>query len=153
MKWSDLNTRERDILIHEKVMHLPVTCEGEIVPLAGGPCFECAICHATFSVSEAMKLDERAPHAFANIPHYSTSMDAAWSVIKHIDEHLMGIISPKHTLYRQAEYFLSEIATSHDLWSDHFGSDEAIFSLSDLAELTPEKICLAALKSVGEDIE
>ena len=146
--WKALTPEQRNRLVAEKVMgwteqqcDLDAHPEMELTIYSDGSAC-CPRCEVYDHIGNL-------EHGSIPPPPYSTSMDAVWEIVKHFDECLERD-ERTYTLF--SESFLSGIATSYDKYSDHYCSDEAIFSLSDLAEFTPEKICLAALRAVEVDI-
>jgi hypothetical protein len=79
------------------------------------------------------------------VPHYTTSMDAAWLVVR-----MMNVPhSPAFPDYRDYANFidcLQEIVGS-DLFFDLFYCD------ADGDHLTPERLCIAALRALGYTVE
>lgn len=147
MKWAEMTPEQRNVPVAEKVMgeNPDVPCTGRFISAdyVGSGRQICISCGAKYKYPGPMLHNPLPP------PHYSESMDAAWLIVKHLDDSLeVNKAGKLHSLQ-----FLSSIATSYDAYSDHYSSDEAIFSLSDLAALTPEKICIAALRAKGIEVE
>ncbi len=88
IKWSELSSEQRDRLVYEKVMGLPIPCNGRLVFDPFGPASEllrahtyvrwkCMLCDAQ---KECYYEDAPTEHT-PRIPHYSTDMNAAMSII------------------------------------------------------------------------
>jgi hypothetical protein len=172
MKWSELSPEQRNALVAESVMGIqrsdadplcqvympgremlvsPVLSEENGYREFKASCMRCGwstTLHIHPHNADKSPLEMMTRHSPA-IPHYSESMDAAWQIVKHLDDSLEVNKTGKLCCWQ----FLGDIATSYDAYSDHYGSDEAIFSLGDLAALTPEKICIAALRACGIEVE
>lgn len=152
MKWAEMSERKRDVLVHEKVMGKQIEqCTAPQYGAMGRQeiVVRCEACGYEFPSSEVTGAGEYGPDAYARndqhdepIPRYTTSMDDAWVILSQMDR------QEKHPAV-----FLRSIATSYDEYSDHYGGDEAIFALGDLASLTPERICIAALLEAGIHLE
>jgi hypothetical protein len=81
VKWAELTERERDQLIHEKVMgHSPdEKCQREFVPMNPEPDgLYCPGCGAECGWGDLPITDE--DHEKPIPPHYTTFMGAAWQV-------------------------------------------------------------------------
>ena len=80
------------------------------------------------------------PYRFHVAPRYSETMDAAWQVVQKLkDRAAEGYINPYHQ-------FILETRNHFDRHIHMAGWAYNVFP-----KLTPEIICLAALKAVGED--
>ena len=134
MNWDALTEDERDRLVAEKVMNWQpqAECDGSIGELPISPdgwfCEKCGYNRGWGSSFTHEELP----------PGYTESMDKAWLVIRKLAE----------ADYRKRDTFMEVIDV------DSIGNDwdESGMTLKGLAQLTPEKICKAALIAVGIDI-
>lgn len=147
IQWSEMTPGERNRVIATKIMGITdFHCDGKFSlvrnreMLSRRSVYICSKCQMVLKTTnrglERHGLPE--PHMIL-VPRYTESMDAAWEVVKRVST---------------APYdwkFLSWIATNYDVCSKH--ADEATSRLSDLAALTPEKICLAALRACGVEVK
>lgn len=153
IKWSELTRKQRDRLIGEKVMGDTYTCN--VVPdftthqnpsRAGGIAFThttwlCPACGATGYYGKESLVAHEKP---SPIPGYSASLDAAWLVVRKMNVPVEG----KFDRYARFIDALESIVGS-DLFFDLFYCDSA----SDDQHLTAERICIAALRAVGVQVE
>lgn len=139
MKWAELNERERDVLIHEKVMGKtePEICEFDprmtVMTSGSEPDsfdWRCYKCGAYGKVTR----DGYYQHQKA-IPHYTISMDAAWQVVEKFKQEGRG-----GYFFIQWQYYLGKLY-------------ERPSYRDTLFDLNPDGVCLAALRAVGIDVE
>lgn len=150
MKWAELNRRERDVLIHEKVMGKtePEICEFDpsmtVMTSGSEPDsfdWHCYKCGAHGKVTR----DGYYQHQKA-IPHYTTSMDDVWQVVRHMNKPLEEFEETRFDRYQAFIDALQKLVGS-DMFFDLFYCDK------DCDHLTPERICIAALRAVSVDAE
>jgi hypothetical protein len=156
IQWASLTRRQRDELVAEKVMHLQrVLCPSQGQDhnddnLAYNRDFgywRCRTCNAHSQSEE----DELFQHGmvFDALPRYSESLDAAWLVLQELVKHPRDQDgSLNDALGKFADTMLDE--DYHDAFSEIFPAYE-VFIMA--AKWTPERICIAALKAVGVDLE
>ena len=147
VKWSEVTPEERNKLVHEKVMELPLSmpCTGAITwkrdPFnnreRGHWICECGYYGVT---------DDTLHFGLSSIPAYSTSMAAAWLVVRRMNEPDVIAGETRFDAYANFIDALEKLVGSH-LFFDLFHCDE------DGDHLTPERICLAGLKAVGIEVE
>lgn len=87
------------------------------------------------------------PASDAEVPAYTESIDAAWQVLQRMEESCI-IVHEARGSGLAREIFLSELTRSKECYSGL-----ALFTLQDLASLTPLKICETALKVLCNDID
>lgn len=140
MKWAEMSTEERNALIHEKVMDgRQVQCPNQkpLITYDGYQILEwkCSQCGQTGrggAIYDRKNGGYIIEHTMPNVPPYTTSMNAAWLVIKHIAESA-GWQEVRPT-------FIFRLKLS------------GVDLLDDLVKLTPDRICFAALKACGVEI-
>lgn len=148
--WNAMSPRERDAQIHEKVMGQSLVCKGplNVSPKLGGtsiPAFYLWDCSACDYVDSGDTPPDDHPSTLP-VPHYTTSMDAAWQVMQH----MAARFNPKDPYgYEPFHRF------THDLFDT---DNEELYPsyrymANEVANWTPEKICLIALRAVGVAIE
>lgn len=125
INWSELTPRERDCLIAEKVFGHTVWRDS---PFHG----------------DLMLLDNK-QGLTGEVPHYSTDMNTAWKIVRK-----MNISNspdfPDFTNYHRFIEELTKIVGS-DMFFDLFYCDQ------DGDHLSPERICIAALRAVGIEVK
>ena len=138
VKWAELKPYEQDELVHEHVMHGKCPCHAlpgvGYIPNAYYV-WECGKCKANNTNSAGTYRN----HDSQVLPQYSCTWDAAWEVIREIEQH--------DELHAAFAYHLGATFATPE------GFDTFRVSLEQLAKLTPEKICKAALKAAGVKIE
>lgn len=147
VKWSEMTPEERDKLVHEKVMELPLSmpCTGAIAwkrdPFnnreRGHWICECGYYGVT---------DDTLHFGLSSIPVYSASMDAAWLVVRRMNETVKSDLPEQDALYPKFIASLRELIGSNFLYA-------ALWCSENGDALTPRRICLAALKAVGIEVE
>lgn len=164
--WSKLTAKQRDALIHEKVMQEPILCSSDLEPLEDNSGFACPLCRAAFSVLETVMQAENETHLRGDIPPYSTSMDAAWIIVEKMVAR-MGWLSGDFTwdgprFKAENRYFsASQHIPDHSLTWHFDHTQNGGFRLNEpcwyvelthqghdwkiLADTPQEAICLAAL--------
>jgi ABA sandwich protein len=137
IKWAELTTEQRNVLVHEKVMGKDPQerCPGtpERTDIAD---WYCAACHQNW-------LEKPPAVHTVVIPSYTTNMDAAWQVLTHMCH------EPEWT--EQMMLFINYLDDG-EVVDRNVTRSEPIFTLTRLAALTPEAICVAALKACGVDV-
>jgi hypothetical protein len=135
---------QRDQLVHERVMgHSPnEPCTGEFAPNPhdNQETLYCPKCGACIFWEESKKHKPLSP------PAYTSDMNAAWDVVRMVNNPNNPEVHPNYQTYRQFINHLQEIVGS-DLFFDLFYCDHK----GDY--LTPERICIAALKACGVEVE
>jgi hypothetical protein len=138
MKWAELSERERDALVAEKVLKwTPGVCDGEMGEQPCSPdgwfCQKCGFEGYWGDSFEHQELPK----------HYTTSLDAAWQVVKRIN-------IPEGSTYETYARFIKELEkiVGSNMFFDLFYCD-----LDGDDHLTPERLCIAALRAVGETID
>lgn len=155
MHWQEMSDVARAVLVHERVMGKSAECACACVYLAQGA-YHCATCLREFEMRE-VKYPLNHPHQVParKIPHYSTSMEAAWQVLQALKEREKRLLEQeKYVISRaflseQEKYdisgaFMEALQThTHDSWG------LPVLSFWSLACLTPERICYAACRAIG----
>jgi len=131
--WEEMGERERDALVAEKVMGQPVTCEEELDFVEDGSFLECPVCRATSTIQESMK-NERIAHMRGDIPHYTTMMSDAWTVV----ERMLDKVVCTCEVGNRANESTYVIIT--------FDRTLSQYKRRTSASTMPEAICIAALK-------
>lgn len=130
MNWKEMKPRERDALIAEKVMGLQVEhwteSERETVDEDGNP--------ETWSLRTGYVVIDGLSNPY--VLHYTEDMSAAWQVVEKIKQEGHRY---NNSLFVQWQYHL-----------DYLYGRPAHRDV--LYDLSPEGICLAALKAVGVEI-
>ena len=143
-KWDTMTPRERDELIHTEVMKRQVKmCEAKL----WGPedvsqiIVRCGGCGHEFSDDNITSIGDHGPDVIPiflvhnePIPHYTTDMDAAWQVLRHLFKQLR-IYGPTETQRPATTHFVHWFEQAN-LWS--MDSQRAALA-----------ICKAALDAVG----
>jgi hypothetical protein len=127
IKWSAFTSEQRDALIAERVIGwVPQECDGSISWDHGiWRCLECG--------TDGTR-HETTMHTIP-VPHYTTSMDAAWLVVEKMKE-----AGRNNGLFVPWQYHLSYL----------YGRPSYRDTLYDL---NAEGVCIAALRAVGLQVE
>jgi hypothetical protein len=88
-----------------------------------------------------MQKEDR-PGLSEEIPPYTTSMDAAWLAVRKVNESIDGSYARYATFVDELEQLIGS-----DMFFDLFFCDK------DGDHLTPERICIAALRTCGCKVE
>ena len=140
IQWAKLTPEERDRLVAEKVMGWDpnAPCTGRWVPLDPEPDgLYCTGCGAEIGWGTKEWADH---HDQPRAKAYTQSMDLAWEVLKEIDAHHDEIMA-SFAYHLKCQYATPE------------GYDTFEANLAQLAQWTPERICIAALRAFGVKIE
>lgn len=139
MKWAEMSTEQKNHLIHEKVMggqaHCPnayprITFNG--YQILEWKCQQCGQTGRGGAVHDRKNGGYIIEHTMPDVPHYTTSMDAAWQVAEQFDE----IVIERHLPGKYHCQLSRQGSTYHAI------------------EATPqEAICVAALTVCGVEIE
>lgn len=149
MKWAEMTSRQKDRLIAEKIMGYTVREHGEY---DGGFAHVEGVHAPAFYLFDAQGNADWRKECTSEIeawflcPHYTTDMNVAWQVLQKM--------STRHN--EQAEFLDEPFAQFTDeLLPNSAGEIWTAYQCMarEVARWTPEKICLAALKACGEDIE
>lgn len=95
-----------------------------------------------------MLMQREGAEGHESIPRYSESMDAAWKVLQRLQE--IHVTAHTESGLTAPDVFLSEIGLCRVPWHNN---EIVMFTLKDLVALTPERICVTALKVLGLIIE
>jgi hypothetical protein len=139
MKWSELAEEERDRLVHEKVIGASIgKCAGTAYYTGriGEDEWYCEECKKYYyDIEDGGKHD-------APIPHYSTDMNAAWQIVREMNK-------PEFGSYDRYARFIDELEkiVGSELFFDLF------YCHPEGDHLNPDRICIAALKACGVEIE
>ena len=144
MTWDEMKPEERNRLIHEKVMHKPIFCPGKIQLVQSPMAWYCDECLQSWVLSEVEDY-HTFMHFIRKIPPYAQSMDAAWLVVRMLN----NPDSPAFPDYQDYARFINalEEIVGSNLFFDLFYCDK------DGDHLTPERLCKAALIAVGVKLE
>lgn len=85
------------------------------------------------------------------IPAYTESMDAAWHVLKRMEESCIMVFFAGHEAFA-SDLFLAAISPGEYAFEMH-GRAAVYVTLKDIAALTPMRICEMALKILCNDID
>lgn len=153
MKWTEMTSEQKNALIHEKVMDgQQAQCPNKYprITFNGYQILEwrCSRCGQTGrggAVHDKTTGGYAVEHTTPNVPSYITSMDAAWLVVKRVNRS----DNPDYPDYGTYARFIDALqkTVGSDLFFDLFYCDD------EGDHLTPERICLAALKACGIEIE
>lgn len=126
MKWSELTPEQRDTLIAEKVMGWKQAMPYEVY-------------------QRYLWEREDAPGITRETPPFSRSMDAAWQVVRRMN----NPNSPAFPDYQEYANFIAELVklVGSDMFFDLFYCDH------EEDHLTPARLCIAALRAVGMEID
>lgn len=146
MKWTEMTSEQKNALIHEKVMGVSLTCHATLDIKRGQGfyfwnCFECGY----FSTGKDSPITNDHPRQM-DIPPYTTDMNAAWLIIQKM--------STRH--HEQSEFLDEPFARFTDeLLPNRAGEIWTAYNCmaTEVAHWTAEKICMAALKACGVEIE
>jgi hypothetical protein len=133
--WQELTPQQRDELIHEKVMNLPIET-GLCQHRFGSFAVTCPVCQSTWTENETER-----PHQHGKgVPPYTQSRDAAWAVL------LSTPFTSRSGRYSSLAAFVHELfdidmETPHDI--------DPFWALGIVSGWTPEIICIAALRVCG----
>lgn len=153
MKWAEMSKEERNLLIHEKVMggqaHCPnsyptITFNG--YQILEWRCQQCGQTGRGGAVHDPTTGGYLVAHSIPNIPPYTTDMNAAWLIIQKMPT--------RH--HEQAEFLDEPFARFTDeLLPNRAGEIWTAYNCmaTEVAHWTAEKICMAALKACGVEIE
>lgn len=129
--WQKLN-----VLIHEKVMGLSVApCKDGEINIRYGGYWECScgwMSPETIDHYNGPFVAHNRP-----VPAYSTDMDAALSVLKHVAQ--VDVASDKEEL-------------TYELFGHTWGDLSTFQAIDTVCAWTPEQVCLACLKAVGVEV-
>lgn len=116
LHWSEMTDIQRNALIAEKVF-------GRVIDRA-----------TTFGRLLMTREDQQ--ELTEEIPHYTTSMDAAWLVVERVTQLPRTSEDPRHSALSNFAMWFNEA----DLWAD-------------TAQEAAKAICIAALRAYGQEIE
>lgn len=123
MNWAEMTPFQRDALVGEKIFG-----------------------HRSVNWSGLMVILKGELPLGGALPKYTTSMDAAWLVMQH----LASQINPENIYdYEPFIRFTNALFSTEneELYTKY------AFMAGDIAKWTPDRICLAALRAVGVEIE
>jgi len=147
INWKAMTPEQRNRCVAEKVMGFPSECFGALnvtpcTPLSA-PAYVVWTCDACFFVGSGdSEVDAPKEHVpVIHIPPYSTSMDTAWEVVRQMNKPING----KFDRYAAFIDHLEKIVGSN-MFFDLFYCDE------NESHLTPERICIAALRACGYEV-
>lgn len=135
---TDTRTQRIDDAVHEYVMHEDrhKECDGEMLDYAQR--WQCHLCG--FS-GDYTHMDDWYGHRQMP-PHYSTSWDAAWLVYQEMRKH------GENGVFEAA---LMAYYTEYDYHNDEMYPAQQFFDIIDA--WTPERLCIAALKSCNVEVK
>ena len=140
IQWSALTPDQQDRIIAEKIMGVPAICSGALHQDSRNSGFwTCDTCaafgHTAPPASHAPEVD---------IPAYSADLDAAMLVVRKMNE-------PHDGKFDRYARFIAELEkiVGSDMFFDLFYCDPA----SDDQHLTAERLCVAALRAVGVEVQ
>jgi hypothetical protein len=136
--WKTLTTQQKNLLIHEKAMRLPVQCNGPIQPSHDEGYYECTLCHRFFSLLELQR--QGATHIAWPSP-YISSFDAALLVLRKVTEHL----DRESEAAVELTYGLFRTSACADIYP-------AYRAIEMITEWTPERMCIAMLRALGCEV-
>ena len=145
MKWDELTDKQRNKLVHEKVMNAPTVCSGKLqVTHGNGPngvffVYFCDICDLT-GVCHSENDLPRKHTPEVDIPAYSTDMNAAWQIVEKLYEQFNVEITADLGMLSKYNALVFERDDVKCL--GHGYSDTSM----------PEAVCRAALKAVGIEV-
>lgn len=146
MKWNEMQPDDRDVLVHEKVMGKtdPEICDFDpkmtVMTTGDDPTsfdWHCYKCGAHGKVTRNGYYQH--PKA---IPHYTTSMDVAWKIVEKMKKGNWG------KFCRELDNVLT-----HNKWDRANNKPYVTWFEQFLWSFNVEAVCLAALRTVGEEVE
>jgi Phage ABA sandwich domain len=136
--WNSLSPERRDTLIAEKIMRWhPEECKPEsyqvVANLDSYRCYKCGK-HAPIESGYYYHLQKT--------PRYSTSMDAAWLIVERMTQLREPVYGSPFRI------FTMELRNQADR---HLHESDWIYNF--FLSLTPEAICIAALRACGIEVQ
>lgn len=131
INWQTLTPEQRDRIVAEKIFHWqPVPCDEELTIYDDGMAF-CYGCKQRDHISAF-------EHDVIAHPAYTTSMDAAMSVLRTV----VKLETCDHDVLSEELWD----TVNGDIWPPTYATKM-------VCDWTPEKICLTALKSAGCEVQ
>jgi len=130
MKWDKMTPRQRDALVAWKVMELSFD-------------------YSAMWLEDKLEVEYIEETINPQVPHYTTSMDAAWKLVSHCG---IRAIVLEHIFCKTTDIYGDDVL----LWQCRFEyggtSDKAGKPVSSTALTPPEAICKATLRAMGAEI-
>jgi hypothetical protein len=152
IQWATLTPERRNCLVHEKVMGKSIKCSGHPITIVHrspsrtqGEHFEYATWHCETCGKGASQIAPEEHDAPGEIPNYSESLDAAWQLVRRVNNPNNPAF-PDYQDYANFIECLEELVGSN-LFFDLFYCD------AEGDHLNPERICIAALRAVGCEVQ